>query len=198
MNDGYRRAVEEAMHAVEGIASDDPVRPVAFQEILRAALTARSAGESPAGEDIRRGAEQTGDGPANRLASRLSVGVEAVERVFDFAGGVVSLTVQSNQLPSSKSGGTAQIALLLCAAYQGGLGEGETSVDVIRQVATGFGRYDEPNFASALRGLTGLLILGGTSRARTCRLTRPGYEHVGEIVSAMVPEQVRDARRSAQ
>jgi len=180
MSSGYADAVKAAIEAVAEMAPDDPLRAVAFQEVLRAVLSGTQP--MPA---LTAKHESSSEGPAYAVATRLGLSVDQVHRVFDFAGEDVNLTIESAQLPSSKSGATEQIALLVCAARQGGLGEADTSSEIIRRVCDEFARYDDANFASTLRGLTGLLILGGTSRSRTYRITRPGYERVRALIEAI-------------
>lgn len=179
----YRDAVRNALDAVADLDRDDPLRGIAFQEILRASLAAGPTVQG--GDTSSQSARPPSHAPLERLGSRLGLEMAVVQRVFDFEGGTPTLTIQAARLRATKAGATQQIALLLCAARQEGLGEGETAADVIRQACDEFGRLDEPNFASALRPLGGMLIAGGSARARTYRLTRPGYEKVKSLVETL-------------
>lgn len=178
----YRDVVRSALDAVAEMDRDDPLRAIAFQEVLRASLASqRPLGTVPHVQP-QSGAVAPSDDPTGRIASRLGLDVATVQRVFDFAGGTPTLIIQAARLPASKAGATQQIALLRCAAQQAGIGEAETSADIIRQACDEFGRLDEPNFAATLKGLGSLLIAGGSARSRTYRLTRPGYDRVRSLV----------------
>ena len=188
MKSNYAEAVRTAVEAVKELDTDDPVRPIAFQEILRAALTGGATRTTPTTE--RGPADPSGSDPAERLAGRLGITVQDIQRVFDFNEGGPSLTVNPTRLPANKAGATSQIALLVTAARQGGIGENETAADVIREECTEFGRYDESNFAATLKAMRAEFVLGGTARARTYRLTRPGFERARSLISALAGGQV--------
>lgn len=179
----YREAIRAALDAIAEIPETDSLRPIAFQEVLRASLASRT---SPRVEESRpHDASEHADDPSARLSQRLGLGIEVVQRVFDFEGGTPTLTIGSNRLPNGKSPATQQIALLICAARQAGMGETETAAEVIRRTCEEFGRLDDPNFAATIRQIGGLLIQGGTPRARTYRLSRPGYDRVRSLVEAL-------------
>lgn len=187
----FRDAVKAALDAVAEMPADDPLRAIAFQEVLRASLAGTSAAGSRASGapslPTTRGTT-SGDidtSAAQRLAARLGVHRGVVDQVFDFEGDTPALIVSPSRLPDSNAAAMQQIALLVCAGRQGGAGETVTSADAIRKVCDEFGRYDAPNFAAKLRVLGGLLIPEGTTRARGYRLTRPGYERVRSLLESL-------------
>lgn len=188
MKSNYADAVRTAVEAVKELDSDDPVRPIAFQEVLRAALTGGAIAPTPA--TALRSGERSASDPATRLAGRLGLTVDEIQRVFDFNEAGPSLTINPLRLAANKAGATAQIALLIAAARQGGTGENETAADVIRDECTEFGRYDESNFAGTLKTMRAEFVLGGTARARTYRLTRPGFERARGLISSFAGGQV--------
>lgn len=197
-----RDAVRAALDAVADMAPEDPLRPIAFQEVLRASLAGRSsdnskqAGRSSSQEDVDGPrspvhAGETEDAPVGRLTQRLGLDRDVVAQVFDFDGEQPTLIVPSSRLPAAKATATQHIAVLICAAMQGGLGQSETSADLIRRTCEDFGRYDESNFAATLRQISQLLIPSGTPRTRTYRLSRPGYDRARSLVEGIVSAHSR-------
>ena len=71
MKSNYADAVRTAVEAVKELDSDDPVRPIAFQEVLRAALTGGAIAPTPA--TALRSGERSASDPATRLAGRLGL-----------------------------------------------------------------------------------------------------------------------------
>lgn len=186
-----REAIRAALEDVADMQDDD-LRRLAFKEVLRSHLSASPFVVAERQNDL---AAATGRGepsvdgadtPQNRLAQKTGVDLSIIERLFDFGADEATITVAPSKLSPSKAGATEQIALLICAARQAGLRELETNADAIRAACIDFGRYDEANFMSTLRELAGFIILGGTTRARTCRITRSGYERAAALTASLI------------
>lgn len=60
-----------------------------------------------------------------------------------------------------------------------------TSAEEIRRVVEEYNRYDRPNFASSLAALKGPFLVSGPSRARTFKLTRPGWAEASKLVARL-------------
>jgi hypothetical protein len=130
----------------------------------------------PAGE-----AASPGGGNLDRLAAKLQIQREAVEDVFTEDAGGVEISIHPARLAPSKSAATRQIALLVASQRQAA-GEDQTPVDEIRRVALEFGRYDAPNFSSAVNELRGAFLFKGPPRQRVLKLTRAGWAQASDLI----------------
>jgi len=181
----YREAVEAAAKAVEGLKLTPEQSTVAFQEVLRAALTAGSSDTEPKKSASVLGTKPAVglDGPAQRMAARLNLDTELLSRLFAFDLEDAQLEIELARLPEAKAPASQLLALITCAVRQLGYGEEETSVDEMRRVCEEFGKYDESNYAGKLKTLAPEFVrLGGTARKFTFKLTRPGVERVRAIL----------------
>jgi hypothetical protein len=120
-------------------------------------------------------------GLLDRLASRLQLSRDVVEEVFMEDGDGLVISVHPARLAASKSAGARQITLLVTAMRQAA-GEEQTPIDEIRKVAIDFGKYDAPNFASAVNELRGGFLFKGPTRQRTLRLTRAGWAQTSDLI----------------
>ena len=69
------------------------------------------------------------------------------------------------------------------APLRQGVGDEEfTPVDDIRHLVQEFGRYDGPNFASAITEMRGVFLVKGPARQRALKLTRPGWQQAADLV----------------
>jgi hypothetical protein len=144
---------------------------------VQAALTPTRTAASP---DAARDAGS----PIDRLAARLKVSVELVEAVFTPNGPVLEISVPPDRIAKSMMAGARELAVLAAVADQFTSDE-PTASDGIRAVIEDYNRYDGPNFARALGGLKGTLLIGGPARARTYKLTRPGWAYATELVARL-------------
>lgn len=120
----------------------------------------------------------------DRLAARLRLDREAVDAVFTENGEEIAVTVPPDKLAKARSAGTREIALLVAAAGQA-TGDEPTAGDEIRRVAEDYDRFDGPNNAATLADMKGTFLIGGTSRARTYRLTKPGWAAATTLIARL-------------
>lgn len=176
--------LRESLKVLEDAETPPELRAAALPPVFE--LIARQAPGSPnmALVPYQSPAAQvaTGPDPIDRLVVRLGVSRDAVDAVFTSDGNAVDISVHPGRLPRSKSTGTKAVALLVTAMRQATMDEEFTSVDEIRRVAQEFGRYDGPNYASAIGELRGAFLVKGSARQRQLKLTRPGWQQAADLV----------------
>jgi hypothetical protein len=184
------KAVEVAAKAAA--AAPEPFREITYRTVLEHELRAATA---PEVAPERRDAAVV-SAPSPSSSSRAQSGAPAVASALGIASGELEylleiseegprLVVPPSRLDASKTAGTLQIFYLLCAARQA-LGASDTDMETIRAAVQEHGKYDESNFASTIRGQAGLVVMAGTSRARTYRLTRAGMERARVIAGQLL------------
>jgi len=115
------------------------------------------------------------------LGDRLGVPRDAVKSVYTEVDGEIQVSVDPRKLSKSKSAGARELALIVAASRQAA-GEDQTHVDVFRQAAIDYDRFDAPNFAAAMADLKGSFILKGPARQRTFKLTKPGWSAAADLI----------------
>jgi hypothetical protein len=117
------------------------------------------------------------------IANKLKLENDVVREVFSVDGEKIQLVIPAGKLEKTKSGATRQICLLLAAARQAaGVDEEWTSSGTVREACVDYGRYDSPNFASAIQGLDDLVNIRGKGQQREVRVNRRGYEEAATLV----------------
>ena len=124
----------------------------------------------------------------DRVAARLGLPHDVVEAVYAEGRDGLHVNVKPDRLSRSKSAGARELAMLVAAMHQAESDE-PTSADEIRRVVEDYNRYDQPNFASSLVALKGPFLVSGPSRARTFKLTRPGWAEAAKLVSRLAEEK---------
>lgn len=176
-----------AIRAIEEAGVPDDLRVVAFQraiDLIAAGIPA--VGTPQRGAEMAlvlvNGVEEVVDTPLARIAQRLKLDPEIVGEVFHDADGEIEITVPSAKLETGKKGATTQLALLLAAARQGAGLEDFTPFDVIRKVTEDYRRYDQANFSRSINEMSDVFNFRGTSRNRSVKVNRPGWEAAAELV----------------
>ena len=180
-----------AAKAVEDARVDSDLRSVAFQKAVdliagASAPPMRLQASAPALAAVAAGGSLAGSGgsPLERLTTRLRLSRDVVDAVYTENGDALAITVHPDKLAKAKSTATREIALLVAAAHQAGSDEATTS-DQIRREAEQYDRYDGPNFASALVEMKGNFMIGGSPRAKTFKLTKPGWAAATALVARL-------------
>ena len=161
------------------------LRPIAFARVLDLTLTGAtpSSPTLPANQRTQSQVEAEPSDPLAALATKLGLDADAVGRIFDFHGGRVQLTVATSDLAKSQQEATGEVAYLITAALQGGLGVDEVSLQTIKDACEDRGVLDTPNFARAMSKIEGKGITKrGEGKQRSYRINARGYEIVAKIV----------------
>jgi hypothetical protein len=125
----------------------------------------------------------------SRVANRLRLEREVVAEVFDERDGQIDLIVAPRKLDARKGPATKQIALLVAAARQGADIEEWTDADEIRRFVEDFKRYDQANFASALKQMDDIFRVRQSGRKVSLKLGRPGWDRASEFVAKLAGEE---------
>lgn len=189
--DDVKSILADAVKAVTDAKVPDDLKSVAFEKavgLLAARITPQTAALSAEGETAS--AVPISVGPQlDRLAARLGLSNDVVERVFAEGREGLQVNVRPERLSRGKSAGARELAMLVAALHQAD-SDDSTPVDEIRRVVEEYGRYDQPNFASSLAAMKGPFLVSGPSRARTFKLTRPGWQQAAALVKQLGgPEQ---------
>lgn len=162
---------------------------VAFREVLRHLLadaSPSSPGQETEQTPLRNGVPHN-DGGLLTLASRLGLDVSRLEEILSITDDGLQLYAPSSRISAMKSKATRELALAVVAARQGsGLDEGWTKINEVREVVRDFGRYDESNFSTYVRGLGDVLSIRGRQSGVELRLTQPGWEAAVKVFSQLL------------
>jgi hypothetical protein len=128
-------------------------------------------------------------GAIGKIAVKLGVGAEVVERSFEVEGDEVHLSVARRVLAGSNKGATRELAYLTAASRQAAEIEDHTATGTIKAVCDRFGVLDDPNFGRTMRELDGEgLRLSGSGHGRRFKINNVGYERASEIVKRIASE----------
>ena len=179
-----------AVKAVEDAKVPGELKVVAFERAMdlfartgSPTVTAPASGAS-ATLDSPTAATTAGKSLADKLAAKLQLSRDVIEHVYTEDGDTLAITVDASRLAKSKSAGARDVAILVAAAGQVASDE-PTTADEIRREAELYDRYDGPNFAATLYSMKGTFLIGGSGRARTYRLTKPGWAAASGLVSKL-------------
>jgi len=189
--DDVKDILSGAVKAVTDAKVPDDLKSVAFEKavdllagpVAPAAPSAAASAAAPAAAATSAAMAAAGSA-IDRLAARLRLPGEVIEAVYTENGDELEITVPPDRLAKSKSAGAREIALLVAAARQSGSDEA-TTMDQIRRVVEDYDRYDQPNFAAALAPMKGTFLVSGPSRARTFKLTKPGWTAAAALVGRL-------------
>jgi hypothetical protein len=181
----------QAVKLVQDGVTSPNLQPIAFEKAIEMLLGSRAKQDEAAGR-ARVGAAVApvaagsigGSSALDRLAARLRLSQEVVEAVFTVSGDELALTVPPDKLSKSKGPGAREIALLVAASTQAASDE-PTTADEIRKAVADYDKLDSANFASTMADLKGNFLIGGTSRARTFKLTKPGWAAAATLVAKL-------------
>lgn len=119
------------------------------------------------------------------LGRRTGREVSQLEDIYDLSTDPPSLIVSVRKLDTAVAKATAQIALLVVAARQGGGTEDWTKASEIRAVCQDYSRFDSSNFAGTLTAMHEEFAFRGRGQAREVRLTRPGWDALSEVLTEL-------------
>lgn len=185
-----RDILKESWSAVREAELPDALQAVAFERAIDFFLRGGSAVEAPADAKGptggRGGTPDTGsDQPLQRIAQKLNVGLDRVKEVYAFDDSGLMPVVPVGKLDAGKSPAAKQIALLVAGGRQVGGIEEWTSSASIREVCEHYGKYDQANFASALKTMQDVFSSRGVGQKRQVRLNKVGEERLRTLVDGL-------------
>lgn len=191
MADDVVQQLKDAVAAVDQAGVPSDLRETAFSAVLAhlgvGASPAQGSPQVQVGNDTvqTRLAPEQSDG-VGRIAQKLKLPVEQVERIFDVDNDTVHLLVSSSSLHDSKKDQQREVTLLIVAGRQAaGIDSDLTSIDDVRPVLSDYGVLDR-NLSRSVESLKGAQMrFAGTAKKREFKMNQPGYEAVAEIVKRL-------------
>ncbi len=184
-------ALKKASEIVEQADLPADLRPTAFQKAFDSLMGSASPAASPyAGIPAKQDAGSVASGGLEATAQKLSLPLEVVAEVFDISDGTLDVVVGFSRLADGDAAGTKQLAVLVAAGRQaaGIDSDGWTSAAEIREICKDFGKFDQANFGSTLKGMDKWFSISGSGRDRKVKMTRAGWEHAADLVRALTGE----------
>jgi hypothetical protein len=176
----------EALAAVEEAKIPADLQPVAFGKAIDLLGGTASRQKSAADGGPPAGEAGGGDRPLEMIRIKLGIDAESVDAAYHLDDdGQIQLGVPSRKLDTRKSAATKQIALLLAAGRQAAGAEERTSVGIIRDAVTFYGKRDGANFAGTIAEMDDVFNITGNGQQRRVKVNRVGYERAGEWAKAL-------------
>ncbi len=174
-----------AVKAVADAKVPDDLKSVAFEKAVDLlANRVASAGSPGSSAPIGAAAAAQTNSQLDRLAERLGLRHDVAELVYAEGRDGLHVNVKPDRIARSKSAGARELAMLVAAMHQAESDE-PTPAEEIRRVVEDYNRFDAPNFAATLASLKGPFLVSGSPRARTFKLTRPGWGEVAKLVERL-------------
>lgn len=184
----------DALKAVEAAKLPKEFQQVAFEKAVEI-LSGQSAPAVAPVSHPSSGAPASGVVPSaedqsdsiGRIAAKLGVNRESVERVYHLEGDELKLVLPSSKLAGPKKTATEEIALLVAAGRQAsGLDQEATDAEKVRGVAEHYRKYDSPNFSRTIKEMHDVFIVRENGRKKMVKMTQPGWEAAQQLISRIV------------
>lgn len=182
-----------ALKAVADAGIPDDLREVAFSkavDLLTGSTGHLTSATPPSGETVgfeRPVPADTADGDVLQgIAARLGIDREGTLEVFDQVDGSIDITVAPSKLSDGMLPATQQLALLLAAGRQAAGVEERTLLSDIRTLCEDFKKLDTNNFSNAMKGMKDEFTFQGSGKARSVRVTRPGWAKATALVNQLI------------
>jgi hypothetical protein len=192
--------LKKAYEAVAAAEIPDQLHEAAFREAMRmlvpavapAAAVAPAVAPAASGRtSAPRAGGELPDVPENvmyeRVVAQTGANREKVERLVHMDNGVPTISVPGVRLGKNNAEKTRRIAEILTIVRGFGLGENDTSLEVVRAEATRLKCYDSANFTAQLSKLDGYVITGG-GQNRRIRAKAGGITGFPALVDLLIEE----------
>ncbi len=199
--------LKKAWAAVEAAGLPEKVHEVAFREAMRLMVPApvahaTAAGPSgtvssgPVGARARVSGLAVGNSDGDhefsvtedqmyeRVVQQTSVDRDRLEQVVYLDDDGPRVSVAGLKLGRNNAERARAVAQILCITRGFGLGESDTSLDVIRTECDRLKVYDTANFSSHMKALSGYVI-AGSGQNRRLRAKGPGIAAFSELVKSL-------------
>jgi hypothetical protein len=195
--------LKKAWSAVEDAGLPEHVQPTGFREAVRLLAPGDSVGARPSRSAVV--SRDTGDSGSTSGSSgdeQISVSENVIyERVVEHTGADrekleqvlhlddegVHVSLPGLRLGRTNAERTRAVAQILTIARGFGLGENETSLEVIRSECTRLKVYDSANFSAHVGKLAGY-VMSGSGQNRRLRAKSPGIQAFPALVDALVSD----------
>jgi hypothetical protein len=195
--------LKKAWTAVEDAGLPEKIHEAAFREAVRllvpvpVVITPAAVGQ--AGKPSRTdgsgaaGGRSNGDGGItvseddiyDRVVAQTGVDREKLEQVVHLDDGTLRVSVPGIKLGKNNAERARAVAQILTITRSFGIEEHETSLDVIRAECDRLRVYDQANFSSHMKALTGYVITGSGGNRRV-RAKGPGIAAFPALVDKLL------------
>lgn len=191
MKEDLVATLQSALQIVNGAKLPPHLEPIGFGKAIDCLLQNKKANgiseSRPAAAVGNDSADDNPISPLETMARKLQIDRSSVGEVFAFDQDKgFQVIVGAGKLGSEKKAAMRLIALLVAGGRQVGELEEWTKLAVVRQVCEEFGRLDEKNFSTVVKGLDdifGYRGKGGTSREM--RINRSGWEELKTVIARL-------------
>lgn len=198
MSEEVSETLREAYAAVQAAGVPEHLQEVAFREAMR--ILSPSAPPAPAvnpaadkakgrGGDTAVDAEQvvSEETMYARVAEQTATDRDKVEQLVHMDNDVPRVTIPGMRLGKNNAEKTRAIAQILTIFRGFGLGENDTSLEVVRNEAIRLKCYDSANFTAQLAKLDGYVITG-SGQSRRIRAKATGIQSFPAFVDRILGE----------
>ncbi|MCO1580596.1 hypothetical protein M8C13_33055 [Crossiella sp. SN42] len=197
--------LKKAWAVVQEADLPESIHEVAFREAVRLLASAgnglageprvgnhyggRTAGQNDA--SIREGSNGDGVPPLtenemyDRVAQQTDVDRNKLERIIHLDDGDPKISIAGIKLGKKNAERARAVAQILTITRGFGLGESETSLEVIRAECDRLKVYDANNFSSHMKALNGYVI-NGSGQNRRLRAKGPGVAAFADLVNKVL------------
>lgn len=119
------------------------------------------------------------------ISDKLDIELSIIQETFEAEDGIPQLIIARGKLANAKRAATKEIALLIAAARQAAEVEEWTESNTIRESVEMYGKYNKPNFASAISELEDDFSFSGKGQSRKVKVRREGFKNAGALVKRM-------------
>lgn len=192
--------LKKAWSAVEAASLPKDIQPVAFREAVRllSPVTSATATPRPGKTDGKAGGagvsnSSRSDGEAavtedeiySRVVAQTGVDRDKLEQVVHLDDDGPRVSLPGLKLGRNNAERARVVAQILTITRGFGLGENETSLEVIRTECERLKVYDSANFSTHIKGLTGYVI-NGAGQTRRVRVKGPGIQAFSALLDSLL------------
>jgi hypothetical protein len=184
--------LKSAVSAVNASGAKGELREPAFKAALSLLISDPESGALQQGEPRikpkstptapSQASGSSGSRPLDMIAGVLKINVDKLRYVYTEKNGEPELSIKSSKLPTSKSAGARDIALLVMAARQAAEIDDYTEAETIRAACKRYGKFDQNNFGTTMASLDNHVISEGKRSNMKRKLTHPGLEEAAELI----------------
>ncbi len=198
-------SVRAAWAAVADADLPDEMQKIAFKEALRAALGSSAPRDSVAPQRTSHNGSQSSSGVRDdstpevstvaeaevlgKVSEGTGVPVEDLEQVLNIDNGTVKLLGLHTKYGSSTADQARAVAQIVTVVRNLGMGESDTSFDIIKLACESKHCYDSKNFASIHLPKIAGFVVRGEKRGRRLEARGPGIEAFAGLIAKVLGKE---------
>lgn len=185
---------KRAWDAVDAADLPPDMRPIAYREAIRLLAPAQERTVSPPRDRQRqKGENGDRDGDINvsedeiydRVVKQTGVDRTDLEQIVHLDDDALKVSLPGLKLGANNAERARAVAQILTISRGFGLEESETPLELIRAECDRLRVYDQGNFSSHMKALTGFVVIG-TGQNRRVRAKGPGIAAFPALVESLL------------